>query len=127
VRIFKTKWFAKFANQNWIEDTDLQEAIVRAEAGQIDADLGGGVIKQRIPRKNEGRSSGYRSIVLFKKDDRAFFAYGFAKNERENIRQDELGRFRALANDFLNYTVNDLQDAIDANLIFEVKNNEKDI
>ena len=39
-----------------IADAALREAVARAEKGQIDADLGGEVIKQRIARPGQGRS-----------------------------------------------------------------------
>lgn len=124
MRIFKTKWFAKFAKQNRIEDADLIVAITRAEAGHIDADLGGGVIKQRIPRKNEGRSGGYRSIVIFKKEDRAFFVYGFLKSGQTNIGQGDLEDFRIMALTLLAYTDESLKIVLDEKAIVEVKNNE---
>ena len=60
VRIFKNKRFARFASQEGIDDSKLREAVRDAEAGKIDADYGGGVIKQRIARPGEGKSGGYR-------------------------------------------------------------------
>jgi len=39
----------------------------------IDADLGGGVIKQRVARTGGGKSGGYRTITLDRKADIAFF------------------------------------------------------
>ncbi|MCW5700805.1 MAG: type II toxin-antitoxin system RelE/ParE family toxin, partial [Rhodospirillales bacterium] len=65
MRVFKTKPFARFADREGIADAELREAILRAEDGLIDADLGGGVIKQRIARKGQGKSGGFRSIVLY--------------------------------------------------------------
>jgi hypothetical protein len=56
MRAFKTKWFSRFARQELIADASLWEAIERAERGLIDADLGGGLIKQRIARQGKGRS-----------------------------------------------------------------------
>ncbi|MXW63643.1 MAG: type II toxin-antitoxin system RelE/ParE family toxin [Bacteroidetes bacterium SB0662_bin_6] len=97
MRIFRNKSFSRFARQKRIDDAALCEAVRRAEAGLIDADLGGNVIKQRIPRQNQGASKGFRSIVLFKKGEKAFFVYGFAKSGQDNIRQDELKAFRELA------------------------------
>ena len=61
MRIFKNKFITKFAEKQGIDDTDLREAVNRAENGLIDADLGGGVIKQRIARKGQGKSGGYRT------------------------------------------------------------------
>jgi hypothetical protein len=46
VQTFKTKWLARFARHEGITDKSLGEAIERAERGLIDADLGGGLIKQ---------------------------------------------------------------------------------
>ena len=94
-----TTWFERFARQQGIEDSDLCGAISRADEGSIDADLGGGVIKQRIARRNEGRSRGFRSIILFRRGDRAFFVYGFAKGNRGNLRSDELEVYRGFADE----------------------------
>jgi hypothetical protein len=63
VRIFKTKEFARFARRAGISDEVLCDAIDRAERGLIDADLGGGLIKQRVARPRQGRSGGYRTVI----------------------------------------------------------------
>lgn len=73
MRIFKSKWFAKFVRKERITDAKLCDAVRNAERGMIDADYGGGVIKQRIARPNEGKAGGYRSIVFFRKGERVFF------------------------------------------------------
>jgi hypothetical protein len=118
--IYKNKAFTRFARQQRISDFALCEAVERAERGLVDADLGGGVIKQRIARPGAGRSGGFRSIVLFRTTERAFFVYGFAKNERENIRDDELTAFRLLADELLAYTQEQLQIAQEAGILIEV-------
>ena len=64
MRIFKTKWFARYVRQERISDHGLRDAIERAERGLVDADLGGGVIKQRVARAGQGRSGGYRMLIL---------------------------------------------------------------
>ncbi len=119
-RTFKTKWFSRFTRQQAIADADLCEAIARVRRGLIDADLGGGVVKQRIARPNEGRSGGFRSLVLFRVGYHAFFVYGFAKNQRDNISQEELKEFRALADEMLAFDDDQLQIALDAEKISEV-------
>ena len=101
LRVFKTKPFSRFASHEEIADEELLDAVRRAARGLIDADLGGGVLKQRIARKGEGKSGGYRTILFFRQEDRAFFVYGFAKNAKDNIRRDELRAFRALAKEML--------------------------
>lgn len=75
----------------------LLEAVDRAEKGLIDANLGGGVIKQRIARPGAGKSGGYRSVVLYRKGEKAFFVFGFSKNEQDNIRDDEEQQFKSAA------------------------------
>lgn len=70
-RIFKTRWFERFARKEKIRELVLVEAVARAQKGQVDADLGGGVIKQRIARLGQGKSGGYRTIVFFRLGERA--------------------------------------------------------
>ncbi|MDX2266907.1 MAG: type II toxin-antitoxin system RelE/ParE family toxin [Bryobacter sp.] len=97
MRIFLSKWFQRFARREAIADADLQKAVERAEKGQIDADLGGEVIKQRIARPGKGRSKGYRTIILFRRGERAFFLYGFSKSQRANINAEEEKQFKEAA------------------------------
>jgi len=102
VRIFKTKWLARFTRREGIPDKSLREATERAEQGLIDADLGGGLIKQRVARPGQGRSGGYRMILAYRVRDRAVCLYAFAKSERVNIGPDELGELRQLGLNWLN-------------------------
>ena len=98
MHVFMTKWFARFARQERIANTSLREAIARADRGLIDADLGGGLIKQRIARQGQGRSGGHRVIVAYRVKGRAVFLFGFAKSDRENIGPDELASLRVFGN-----------------------------
>ena len=127
MNVFKTRWFVRFARQHGIEDAVLCAAIADAETGLIDADLGGGVIKQRIARPNEGKSGGFRSIVLFRLGDKAFFIYGFPKSARGNIRKDELTGFKGLADVMLRYDKAALAKALKSGALVEVKCNEEDV
>lgn len=120
MRIFKTKPFARFAERNGIDDASLREAVDRAVAGLVDADLGGGVLKQRVTREGEGRSGGFRTVVLFRSGVLAIFAYGFAKKDRDNIRRDELVAFRKLAKTLLNLDETGMARAIAVGAITEV-------
>ena len=120
---FKTKAFARFANREGLEDAALCEAVGRAKRGLVDADLGGGVIKQRIARQGGGRSGGFRTIVLFRRGETAFFVYGFAKSDRENLRPDELATFRLLADEYLALDRAGLAAAQSVGAIIEVKCN----
>ncbi len=88
--------------------------------GRADADLGGGVIKQRIARPGQGKSGGFRSIVLFRRGTKAFFVYGFAKSDRDNIRIDELKAFRKLAEQMLGLSDDAIAAAIRNGTITEI-------
>ncbi len=101
MRLFMTKAFARFARRENISSESLCEAVRRAERGLIDADLGNGVIKQRIACGNRGRSAGLRTIILFRKGRLGIFAYGYAKRDRANIDRSELKAFRLLAREML--------------------------
>lgn len=126
LRVFKTNWFARFALKARIRDDVLRDSIRRAERGLVDANLGGGVIKQRIARQNRGRSGGYRSIVLFRAGQRAFFVYGFPKGDRSNITNTELEGFKELATEMLGYDKGALEKAIESGALQEVKYDEHD-
>jgi hypothetical protein len=120
VRIFKTRWLARFARREGIDDGSLREAIERAERGLIDADLGGGLIKQRVARRGQGRSGGYRMVVGYRVKDRAVFLLGFAKNERENIEPDELLSLKETAEKWLSATEAKLQMEVELGNLQEI-------
>ncbi|MCY4481132.1 MAG: type II toxin-antitoxin system RelE/ParE family toxin [Rhodospirillales bacterium] len=121
MRTFKTKAFARFADREGLEDAALCEAVRRARSGLIDADLGSGVIKQRIARKGGGRSGGFRTIVLFRRGALAFFVHGFAKSDRENLRRKELSGLRSLADEYLALDAAGLATAQAVGAIIEVE------
>ncbi|MFN7902345.1 MAG: type II toxin-antitoxin system RelE/ParE family toxin [Holosporales bacterium] len=97
MQILKNKAFSKFARKEGISNATLRQIVKNVNAGKIDVDYGGGVIKQRMARPGQGTSGGYRSIILFRKNERAVFVYGFAKKDRDNIGPDEVKAFKALA------------------------------
>jgi len=104
-----------------IADRSLREAITRAEQGLVDADLGGGIIKQRVAREGQGRSGGYRMLVAYRAGERAVFLYGFAKRERENIDPDELLTLREIGAAWLTADERHIRQAIEEGLLQEVR------
>lgn len=96
MHVYLTKWMSRYIRREKIPCVDLLAAIERAEHGSIDANLGGGLIKQRIARKGKGRSGGFRTIIAYRRGQRAFFIFGFAKSERGNIGRDELASAREI-------------------------------
>ena len=124
MRIFKSKVFNRFARKAGLVDSALRELIVKAERGLIDANLGGGVIKQRVARPGEGESGGFRTIILFRAKDRAVFVYGFGKSERDDIRDDELAEFKNLASLMLAYSDDEIARAIESGALIEVSDEQ---
>jgi len=124
VRIFKTRVFVRFARKVKRSDKALTGAVSQVERGLINADLGGGVIKQRIARSGGGKSGGFRTIILFKARTRAVFVYGFEKSARDNIANDELEEFRRLADEMLSYRDEEIETALAAGALIEVQHDE---
>jgi hypothetical protein len=123
-KIYKLKGFARFQRKERIGDAALCKTIGSVEAGLVDADLGGGLVKQRLARVGQGKSGGYRTVIAFRRGDRAVFLYGFAKNERSNISAEELDEFRRLARGFLELTAQQIRALIAENELMEVNDGE---
>jgi hypothetical protein len=111
-RIFKTRWFERYARKQKIGDAALVDAVARAEKGQVDADLGGEVIKQRIARPGQGKSGGYRTIIFFRRRARAVFIFGFAKSDRANINASEEKQFKEAAHHVLRLTEKQIEELL---------------
>ena len=120
MRVFKNACFGRFARKERISFDSLWDAVERAEKGLIDADLGGGLIKQRIARPGAGKSSGYRSIVIYRKEKKAFFVYGFPKSDLGNIRDDELEQFKKAAKYILALSEDQIRKLIEIGQFEEV-------
>jgi hypothetical protein len=126
LRVFKTKEFSRFARREDIEDGQLRGAVERAPRGLIDADLGGGLVKQRVARPGQGRRGGYRTLMAFSSAARTVFVYGFAKSERDNIGPDEMEFWRKAASAFLTMSEAQLSALIAAKEITEVSRHDQD-
>ena len=126
VRVYKLKAFARFQRREGITDVGLAKAVRSAEEGLVDADLGGGLIKQRVARAGQGKSGGYRTVLAFRRGERSVFIYGFSKNERANIDDDELDALRDIARTYLELDVKKIEAAIAAGELLEVGYGEKE-
>lgn len=99
--VFVVQAFGRFQRREKISDLMLCAALANAHNGLIDAALGGEVIKQRIARKGQGKSGGYRVLIAFRDGERAVFLYGFAKSERADVRPDQLAALKLYAQRWL--------------------------
>jgi hypothetical protein len=120
--VFKTKWFQKWATKEGLRDEALVSAIEEMTNGLIDADLGGHVVKKRVALPGRGKRGSLRTLLAFRLEEKAFFIYGFAKNERANITQKELKALKLLAEQLLSYTHAALDKAVRAGELVEVIN-----
>jgi hypothetical protein len=93
----------------------------------IAADLGGGVIKQRIARPGQGKSGGFRTLIVFREGTRAIFLHGFAKNEKDNIEREDLAALKRLAAEMLAYDGKTMARAVASGVLLEVTCDEKTI
>jgi len=123
VRIFKYARFSRFAGKQGINDDELLNIVDQLEAGQSDADLGGGVFKMRIARPCEGKSGGYRVIVFFKSGERTFYVHGFAKSNMANISKKELVKAKRQAKTLFAMTDTQIQIALKERVFEEIRRN----
>jgi hypothetical protein len=94
---YLTRSFDREAKREGISDEDCQQAIRKAEMGLIDAELGGGLIKQRIPKGNQGASRGSRAIVFYRRGSLAVFLHIFPKSRKANLSIVETELYRQAA------------------------------
>ncbi|MFT4246759.1 MAG: type II toxin-antitoxin system RelE/ParE family toxin [Pseudomonas sp.] len=117
---FKTRHFQRWMRKTALSDSDLRKAVLEMAAGLIDADLGGGVVKKRIGLAGRGKRGGARTLVATNKDNRWFFVFGFEKNERDNIGDDELQALQDYAADLLARTSAQLDAAVADGTLLEI-------
>ncbi len=95
--------------------------MAEMEQGLVDAELGGQVVKKRVALPGKGKRGSTRTLVAFRQDGKAFFIYGFAKNERANISDKELRALKLLARELLSCTKPALVKAVKAGELIEVE------
>jgi hypothetical protein len=118
--IYKLKSFVRFASGENIADDALVEAILRAARGLVDADLGGGLIKQRVARPGQGRRGGYRVMVAFRSGDFAVFLFGFAKSAEDNLDDRQVKVLRGVAASWLSADAATIKKAVQEGELVEV-------
>lgn len=121
MRIFKTKLFEKWARKESIKDEALRKAVTEIATGLCEASLGGHLYKKRVPLAGKGKRGGYRTILAFKHTSNSFFIYGFAKNSQSNICENEEKALKAYAKLLINYSDQEISDALASQALYEVK------
>lgn len=119
-RVFKTRRFSRWMRKTELTDQSLCDAVSEMERGLIDADLGGGVVKKRVPLPGRGKSGGARMLVATNKGDRWFFVFGFEKNDRANVSAKELEALQAIAADLLKLSSTQLDAHVESEALQEI-------
>ena len=121
MQAFKTRTFAKWASRAGLDDDALATAVQDMQGGLIDAHLGGEVVKKRLALPGRGKRGGVRTLIAFRQDEKAFFIFGFAKNVRANVSNDELKALKLLAQELLSYSATSLNKAVQAGELIEIE------
>lgn len=120
LKIYKTRYFHKWAKKALLPNESLVIAALELTDGLIDAHLGGNLVKKRIPLRNKGKRSGFRTIIAYKKGERSIFLFGFEKNEQDNIDKSEEEALKKLAKEFLILSQHQIDHAVDNGELIEV-------
>jgi len=116
-----TKHFSKWLSKQKVSEKDLRAALSELQAGYFEASLGGHLYKKRIRFEGQGKSGSGRTIICYKKEDRAIFIHGFAKNEKSNLSKKELQVFKELSKILLGFSAAEIIIAIENGDFIEVK------
>ncbi len=119
--IFKTKVFNRRSDKEGLTDGALCNAIAEVEQGQVEASLGVYLFKKRVARAGQGKSGSYRTIIAFKREERAFFLFGFDKGSRSNISEKEEKALKKLSRFFMGCTNQELERAVKDGALIEVE------
>jgi hypothetical protein len=103
-----------------LTDQSLCAAVIEMAQGLFDTNLGGHVFKKRVGIGNKGRRSSARTLIATNQGSKWFFMYGFEKNDKSNIADNELEGLQDLAKDLLARTQVQIEEAISAGKLEEI-------
>ena len=119
--ILKTRNFARWARKTGLADSLMDQAVLEMGRGLLEADLGGGILKKRIALPGRGKRGSIRTLLATNRNDRWFFVFGFEKNKRANISDNELESLKKLAKHLLGLTAAQITTAIEEGALMEVE------
>lgn len=121
MRILKIKAFHRWAKSESITDKMLKNAVSEIAAGLYEGDLGSGLFKKRIPRSNEGKRGGYRTLLGYCEKGRSVFFFGFAKSDMDDIKDDHKKDLKNMSSFYLNTSDKQIELLIKQGELIEVK------
>jgi len=116
-----TRFIKKWMQRERVTNAMLLQAIRDLEAGLSATNLGSGLFKVRMARKGQGKSGGYRTLIVYRQDDRAIVVYGFKKSAQDNITNDELVFFKEFATTLLALSARQIDVAIENAELYEIE------
>jgi hypothetical protein len=120
MQIFKTKTFARWMRKEGLSDAGLIIAVAEMEEGKIDANLGGKVFKKRVAFPGRGKRGSARTLIAYQDSKKAFFMFGFSKNERASIDVVELKALKLMAKILIEKSNVKLKKDLDTKILIEV-------
>jgi len=117
--IFITKKFEKF-----LKNENLHSHILQAPAHEVLENrcvaLGAKLFKVRMKASGRGKSGGYRIIVFLKVREHLIFLVLFAKNERDNISDNELKALKLYAGELDKLSPREIRAMVDSGALIEL-------
>ncbi len=107
-----TKQFYKWVSKQKIQSEELQTALSELKSDNFDANLGGHLYKKRVRFEGRGKSGSGRTIICYKKGNRAIFLHGFAKNEKDNLSTKELVALKEFSKILLSLTEDQIKTTV---------------
>jgi hypothetical protein len=121
MRILTAPSFDRDLRGSELDDDDLKAAVSEIEAGLVDANLGGELLKKRIARPGGGKSGGFRTVLAYRHGERVIFMHLFAKKEKSNVTKSELAALKTLAKAYMSLSADELDKAVLTRALREVK------
>lgn len=123
--IYQTRWFDRWVRKEGLAADCICAAVREMASGLVDADLGGGLVKKRIARFGQGKRGGFRTLVATNRSSRWIFVFGFPKNQRGNINDNELLALKKLSDHFLSLSQAEIVQVLNAGELLEVNCDEQ--
>lgn len=121
MRVYKTKGFVKFTEEEKIKDEWLIKALKKEEKKRESQNNKSHLSFPRVKREGKGTSGGYRTAVLLKLGDKAFFVDGYPRKEKDGFSEEEKRIYRGMAKKIFALDEAGLQTAINGGEFKEVK------
>ena len=126
MKVYLSKVFTRLAAREGLTNANILQAVTEMNKGLIDANLGAGLFKKRIAMSGGGKRGGWRTLLGFQVEKKAFFLYLYPKNILDNVKDDELKALKRLAKYYLAMKPDEIKAALQCGELKEVNWDEKE-